>query len=168
MLLLISGEPLPRSDSAEFVGVKRSFRSSSSSEPAGLDARASASEPAAAKRSCPAAPEPAADAAARPPAAIHGAHGMSCGPLGSSSAVDTAEAAAVAFDPLVEDSPAMALLREEELMLHRRITAHAIVSRGGFTSANKTAASCKDDGYLLGIQGLHQRYLFHQQMLQSV
>jgi hypothetical protein len=72
-----------------------------------------------------------------------------------------------AFDAREEECPAIAVLREEELLLHRRITALAVARGGGLGVDTKSGASSHSDGLLRGIQGLHQRWLFHQQLSEA-
>jgi len=106
-----------------------------------------------------------------------------CGTKRSFSAMSAADTASVkcpstddgahppfeppAFDAEEEECPAIAVLREEELLLHRRITALAVARGGGLAVDTKSGASSHSDGLLRGIQGLHQRWLFHQQLSEA-
>jgi hypothetical protein len=66
-----------------------------------------------------------------------------------------------------EDHPALALLREEEMLRHRRLLASAVAVHWPMNKASKTARACHEAGLLEGLQGLHARWCFQQQLRET-
>jgi hypothetical protein len=79
--------------------------------------------------------------------------------------------ASVAFpehDPCLGDSPLLALVRQEWLSWHHRRLATVVAAHWPLSGDTKTVRSCREEGLLPGLQGLHARFIAGQQRRASV
>jgi hypothetical protein len=125
----------------------------------GTDTADRAAQPASA--TCAAAPHAAASAPSSAGAAAAAA--------APTSAPPTPVAAPRDFGDGAGDSPLLALVRQEWLAWHHRRLALAVAAAFPTLSGDsKTLRSCRAEGLLPGLQGLHARFLFGQLRAQSV
>lgn len=75
--------------------------------------------------------------------------------------------ALTAFDATLGDSPLLALARQEWLTWHHRTLALAVAACWPLPGDSKSLRSCRSEGLLPGLQGLHARFLLGMQSAQT-